>query len=521
MSLLWEAAEKGNTREVERLLQAGADVHARGDAALRWAAAHGHTETVALLLQAGADVHAENDDALRRAALLGHTETVALLLRAGADVHADDDYALREAADDGYTETVALLLQAGADVHAGYDDALRWAARNGKTETVALLLNAGADVHAEADYALRWAAAYGRTETVALLLQHGADVHAENDDALRRAAKNSHTETVALLLKAGADVHAENDDALRKAGYNGQTETVALLLQHGADINVLPAAQRRKILAAFPPDPRLAFGPARKAIQRARELPERTDPREFRRLFPVEYERVAAVVAGRPITPAVVEELVQRFGLEWQVTQTVYGGQAQRFARRANDVLLLNVSLPALAPDEIELKHLQAVKEVSKLSGHPIADERDFFTIGWARYNTYPKKGVLFVEEIQSDVPIVRRGLRDPGFRQKMQKHGLSSEGIDRTLSLLEPFVRRFYTDALSLVFDVALKAGLEVEVPTWEVKAAQASREDYAAPPRSVYDETAKKMGMKQVGRSRVLDVGPVWHAVPNRARR
>ena len=108
------------------------------DKLLIQAASDGHTDTVKLLLDAGANVHAENDQALRWAASDGHTDTVKLLLDAGANVHACDDDALRLAAFDSYTDTVKLLLDAGANAHANYDEALRLAA---STEIVKLLKN--------------------------------------------------------------------------------------------------------------------------------------------------------------------------------------------------------------------------------------------------------------------------------------------------------------------------------------------------------------------------------------------
>jgi len=124
---------------MDKLINEGADVHARNDYALRWAANKGHADTVAMLLDRGADVHAGNDCALRWAAGNGHADTVALLLDRGADIHAGDDLALCYAAENGHTETVALLLDRGADIHARNDQALRWAAENGHTDIVELL----------------------------------------------------------------------------------------------------------------------------------------------------------------------------------------------------------------------------------------------------------------------------------------------------------------------------------------------------------------------------------------------
>jgi len=146
------------------------------------------------------------------------------LLDAGADVHADEDYALRRAAADGHADCVRLLLDAGADVHAGEDLALRWAAWNGHADCVRLLLDAGADVHADADLALRWAAESGHADCVRLLLDAGADVHAGQDNALRWAARNNRADCVKMLqehVSAERVGHVSNcpiGSILREAG---------------------------------------------------------------------------------------------------------------------------------------------------------------------------------------------------------------------------------------------------------------------------------------------------------------
>ena len=113
---------------------------------LQRSAENGHVEVVSALLEAGADIHANNDDALRWSAENGHVEVVSALLEAGADIHANNDAALRRSASNGHVEVVSALLEAGADIHAGYDDALRWSASNGHMEVVSALLEAGADI---------------------------------------------------------------------------------------------------------------------------------------------------------------------------------------------------------------------------------------------------------------------------------------------------------------------------------------------------------------------------------------
>jgi len=62
-----------------------------------------------LLLNAGANVHAKDNYALRLASINGHERIVELLLNAGANVHAIDNYALRVASTNGHERVVELL----------------------------------------------------------------------------------------------------------------------------------------------------------------------------------------------------------------------------------------------------------------------------------------------------------------------------------------------------------------------------------------------------------------------------
>jgi len=69
---------------VQALIDAGADVHVRDDAAIWYAASRGHLEAVDVLIANGADVHAHNNEALFSARWNGHADVVALLCRAMA-----------------------------------------------------------------------------------------------------------------------------------------------------------------------------------------------------------------------------------------------------------------------------------------------------------------------------------------------------------------------------------------------------------------------------------------------------
>jgi len=232
---LLDAAEAGDTAEVQSLLRDGANANAKGDygnTALMGAAVRGHTETARALLEKGADVNAKGNTgrtALMEAALEGYTDTVRTLLEKGADVNAKDNMGwtpLFWAAFSRRTDTVRALLEKGADVNAKnkYDDtALIHAAYAGDTDTVAVLLEKGADVNAKDDMgrtALIEAARQGRTETVRALLEVGADVTTrdkEGETALSKAEKHNYSDVVALLKNPAGILQSKK---LRKPSTN-------------------------------------------------------------------------------------------------------------------------------------------------------------------------------------------------------------------------------------------------------------------------------------------------------------
>ena len=88
---LIKAVERGDTIEVKRLLEAGADVNAKnefGSTPLHWACVYGRLEIARLLLEHGANVNASQQRGgtpLDLACLYQETSIVRLFLEAGAD----------------------------------------------------------------------------------------------------------------------------------------------------------------------------------------------------------------------------------------------------------------------------------------------------------------------------------------------------------------------------------------------------------------------------------------------------
>jgi ankyrin repeat protein len=194
---LHEAAARGDTAGVQRLLDGGAEpdaVDASGRTPLVVAAYGAHLDAARVLIDAGADVN--HQDASQQSAYLIATseigpdsglELLRLTLAAGADVSALDSYngtGLIRAAHRGYADIIAELLTTGIDVD--HVNRLDWTAL-----LEAIILGDGGPDH---------------TEVVRLLLAAGADPNLADGGGvtpLRHARERGYGGIERLLVDAG------------------------------------------------------------------------------------------------------------------------------------------------------------------------------------------------------------------------------------------------------------------------------------------------------------------------------
>ncbi|WP_353930655.1 ankyrin repeat domain-containing protein [Okeanomitos corallinicola TIOX110] len=127
MTALMKAISKNDISQVQKLIQAGANVNeldSNQDAPLVIAAYKGYHQIVKLLLEAGADVTAVDPGmkatALHAAAYAGRTEAAKLLIEYNIDINKQGPYngytALHDAIWQNNIDIVKLLLQANADL---------------------------------------------------------------------------------------------------------------------------------------------------------------------------------------------------------------------------------------------------------------------------------------------------------------------------------------------------------------------------------------------------------------------
>ena len=249
---LIEAVRKGDFKQVQELLDKGADVDAKTDALMR-AFLSGRAEVAKLLLEKGAQFDAKGQNALTAlctAAIHGDLEMVKLLLAKGVDANAGHGRALINAAYYGNAQVVKLLLDGGADVNAKDDSnttALMNAAGKGRLQITNLLLHKGADVNAR-DNSGTTALIYAvgvHFELLNMLRDKGADnpnVTAFMNMVVKRPLPKDTIGTdrlkiVSLLLDKGAEVNVRDKwgrTGLKFAQERDDAQIVELLKAHGA-----------------------------------------------------------------------------------------------------------------------------------------------------------------------------------------------------------------------------------------------------------------------------------------------
>lgn len=190
------SAEKGDTTNVLKLLEDGADINAtdgRGRTAVMAATYNNKAETVKALIDKGADLNIRDDNldnVLLHAGAQGFLEIVKLAIDAGADTKLTNRFggtALIPASERGHVEVVRELLT-HSDIEVDHINNLHWTAL-----LEAVILGSGGEQH---------------QQIVQLLIDHGADVQIgdrEGITPLQHAQKRGFQEIETILTKAEAN----------------------------------------------------------------------------------------------------------------------------------------------------------------------------------------------------------------------------------------------------------------------------------------------------------------------------
>jgi hypothetical protein len=241
---------------------------------------------------------------------------------------------------------------------------------------------------------------------------------------------------------------------------------------------------------------------------------------DFKRRYPAEFERLKADTGGRDFTDNLRESLREKYRtpFDWAVTEKTYDNDAQRLSDKPNKVMLLNVNTEDDRYTKKQRALLEKLAEVSRRSGHPRA-KSPLFTIGWVRYAKDDEHGVLLIEEVQSDVEVVRTKMKgDTEEVSQLRSAGIDPDEYVEALDLLRPYSARFYEDAIGLIYQEAEALGYTVEMLGYGDKRRFGS-------PQSVYTDLPKRLGMSQKRESEVPTAEPLRDRVsyykPNPAKR
>lgn len=320
---------------------------------------------------------------------------------------------------------------------------------------------------------------------------------------------------------SGADLHGVNFSGsvfmgadfsradLRGVSFDGADLTGASL-ENAAHLAVsvsgatMDSATRALLFA-----PRSAYGKMSGPILKMDKPDAPTKAAEFKKTYPREFERLKGDTGGKDFLPAIKDAIRTKYRSvrPWVVTRGTYTSNAQRLCHDANRVLKFNIDLTDGSFTPAQQDGLRKLAETSRQSGHPY-EKGDLFTVGWVRYCENATKKTWLVEEVQSDVSVVRQQLKEHDF----------PEDFRDTVEILAPVAERFYYDALGVVFEMAAEKGYAVEMLDYPAKKDMGS-------PRSVYTDLPREMGMQRQPTSAlegggVSGVGGVWYYKPNPRR-
>ena len=231
---------------------------------------------------------------------------------------------------------------------------------------------------------------------------------------------------------------------------------------------------------------------------------------DFKRRYPAEFERLKGDTSGRDFTESLRESLREKYRtpFDWVVTGKTYNRPLQRLSDKPNKVLLLNVNTQDGRYTAEQRDLLTKLSMVSQRSGHPY-EGWPLFTIGWIRYAQDDAHGVLLIEEVQSDVEVVRTKMKgDTKEKQQLELAGINTEEYVEVLDLLRPYSARFYEDAIGLIYQEAEALDYTVEMLGYGDKKQFCYIDDDGierCPPIWVYKDLPKRLGMSQKRESEV----------------
>lgn len=255
--------------------------------------------------------------------------------------------------------------------------------------------------------------------------------------------------------------------------------------------------------------------------------------KEFKRKFPREFEKIKGYTNGANFTQKMIDDIVSDLsGIDWEIEKGKYTGYAlsdevkeMHLSRLSEEFkseimhLIENETnkgptneeliLMCIDVDELDYEQKQFVEktqETSQMSSHPTSSEYGKYAIGWIRYTQ--TDNVLRITEVQSDILAARKMCDSPIYKAEARRQGLGDyylAEVARKCDSMQRYTERVYEDSIAMIFLLAAKEGLSVEMLT---------SKDKEDSPISVYEDLPKSMGM--IKGNSDLDGRRIWKYQP-----
>lgn len=255
--------------------------------------------------------------------------------------------------------------------------------------------------------------------------------------------------------------------------------------------------------------------------------------KEFKKKFPREFEKIKSYTNGSNFTQKMIDNIINDlYGIDWIISNDKYTGlnidrsDAEDYINRFSDenkdkirkliekelnkknveeeIILLSVLKSDF--DDEKRDFFNQMERNSKVSGHPLSKKIREYAVGWIRF--VKQDNVILITEVQSDLIAARAMANSPIYRAEAKRMGIPDSYLDHIINMIDSvseLTDRIYQDAIAMIFLIAAKEGLSVEMLTSK------NKEDS---PKRVYEDVPRSMGMIN-GKSEI-DGNPVWKYSP-----
>ena len=230
---------------------------------------------------------------------------------------------------------------------------------------------------------------------------------------------------------------------------------------------------------------------------------------EFKKTYPAEFERLKADMGGRDFNENIKTTIRDKYltPFNWVVTRKLWKDKTQRVSKKPNLVMLLSINTESVDFTEHQAGLLKALSKAVYFGTQHPHEQEPMLTVGWVRYAKYPRHKVILIEEVQNDLNSSNlKRTSKSGYA--LNNGSINEEQFWEAAGLIRSYEKRFYEDAIGLIYEEAAALGYTVEMLGYEDKLPYCYEDDFGAercPPKPVYTDLPKRMGMAQKRASEV----------------